>query len=291
MFEFRESGYRSDIGEGSLIEIERCGGPFGGYEDSLRVNKKRPAAAKIGYRKGDRSEMIRYIDHKKMGRGIHGWLDSHFHFSFSNYYNPDNIKFGALRVMNDDLVKPSTGFDVHPHENMEIISYVIDGELTHGDSMGNKETLTRGQVQYMSAGTGVWHSEHNLGDDILRFLQIWILPDGPDYKPCYGDYRFKFEDRIGRWLPIATWTESTDSEAPIRIHQDVNVYATVMHAGESLDFPVGEGRQAYMVLIEGEAGVGGAELVARDAVEITEEDVTVNPVKDSHLLVIEMAKG
>jgi redox-sensitive bicupin YhaK (pirin superfamily) len=222
---------------------------------------------------------------------MHGWLDSHFHFSFANYSNPDNINFGVLRVINDDMVKAGTGFDVHPHEDMEIISYVIDGELTHGDSMGNKESLERGQVQYMSAGTGVWHSEHNLGSDLLRFLQIWILPDGQGYEPNYGDYRFKFEDRIGRWLPIATWTKNDDSEAPIKIHQDVNVYASVVKAGEHLDFPVGENRQAYMVLIEGEAEIGGAHLKARDAVEITEENVTVNAAEDSHLLVIEMAKG
>jgi redox-sensitive bicupin YhaK (pirin superfamily) len=234
--------------------------------------------------------MIRYIDHEKMGRGIHGWLDSHFHFSFANYYNPDNINFGALRVINDDLVKPSTGFDMHPHEDMEIISYVIDGELTHSDSMGNRATLTRGQVQYMSAGTGVWHGEHNLGEDMLRFLQIWILPDGQGYEPNYGDYRFKFEDRIGRWLPIATWTAREDSEAPIKIHQDVNVYASVVKAGESLDFPVGAERQAYMVLIEGSAEVGGVSLSSRDAVEITSEDVTVAASSDSHILVIEMAR-
>jgi redox-sensitive bicupin YhaK (pirin superfamily) len=235
--------------------------------------------------------MIRHIDHRKMGRGIHAWLDSHFHFSFADYYNPDNIQFGALRVVNDDLVKPGTGFDIHPHENMEIISYVIDGELTHGDSMGNKETLTRGQVQYMSAGTGVWHSEHNLGEGMLRFLQIWILPDGQGYDPDYGDYRFKWEDRDGRWLPIATWTENKQSEAPIRIHQDVNVYASALKGGESLDFSVAEGRQAYMILIEGGAGINGVKLDARDAAEITEEDVTVHASVDSHLLVIEMSKS
>jgi redox-sensitive bicupin YhaK (pirin superfamily) len=143
----------------------------------------------------------------------------------------------------------------------------------------------------MSAGTGVWHSEHNLGKEMLRFLQIWILPDAQNHKPNYGDYRFKFEDRIGRWLPIATWVDARDSEAPIRMHQDVNIYASVIKAGESLDFPVGEGRQAYMVLIEGAATIGGASLAARDAAEITEEDVTVSASKDAHMLVIEMAKG
>lgn len=105
--------------------------------------------------------MIKFIDSKKMGRGKHDWLDSHFHFSFADYYNPQNMQFGVLRVINDDLVKPNTGFDTHPHKNMEIISYVVDGELSHSDSMNNQHTLTRGQVQYMSAGTGVLHSEHN----------------------------------------------------------------------------------------------------------------------------------
>ena len=121
--------------------------------------------------------MIKYIDHEKMGTADHGWLRSRFHFSFAQYYNPENMGFGALRVLNDDLVRPGTGFETHPHRDMEIISYVVQGELTHGDSMGNRQTLKRGQIQYMSAGTGVWHSEHNLGEDTLRFLQIWIYPD------------------------------------------------------------------------------------------------------------------
>ncbi|MDR2610288.1 MAG: pirin family protein, partial [Clostridiales Family XIII bacterium] len=108
--------------------------------------------------------MIRYLDSEKYGRGVHEWLDTRHHFSFADYYNPDNINFGALRVVNDDLVKPNTGFGPHPHRDMEIISYVVEGELTHGDSMGNKRTLERGHVQYMSAGTGVIHSEENLSD-------------------------------------------------------------------------------------------------------------------------------
>ena len=106
--------------------------------------------------------MFRKVDHKNMGRANHGWLNTHFHFSFANYYNPNNMNFGALRVINDDLVAPQTGFDMHPHRDMEIISYVVDGALTHEDSMGNRGTIERGHVQYMSAGTGVFHSEHNL---------------------------------------------------------------------------------------------------------------------------------
>ncbi len=135
--------------------------------------------------------MLRYIDHKLMGRSQLGWLDSHFHFSFAEYFNPDNMQFGALRVINDDIIKAQTGFGAHPHEDMEIITYVIQGELSHEDSMGNASTLTLGQVQYMSAGTGVIHSEHNWQNEAdLRLLQIWILPDDSGYEPNYGDYRF-----------------------------------------------------------------------------------------------------
>jgi redox-sensitive bicupin YhaK (pirin superfamily) len=245
--------------------------------------------------------MIRNIDHKKMGRARHGWLDSHFHFSFAEYFNPRNINFGALRVVNDDQVQSGTGFDTHPHENMEIISYVVNGELTHKDSMGNAETLKRGQVQYMSAGTGVTHSEYNLGKDVLRFLQIWIFPDREGYKPNYGDYRFKLEDRIDKWLPIASWTENSDSAAPIRIHQDITVSAAIINPGKSLDFTVGKNRQAYLILIEGSAEITGAHggtaiFAARDAAEITEEDIRVNAREQgdgtaAHVLILEMAKG
>ncbi|MDR0599681.1 MAG: pirin family protein [Treponema sp.] len=248
--------------------------------------------------------MIKYIDHTKMGRGQHGWLDSHFHFSFAEYCNPQNIHFGALRVMNDDMVQSGTGFDTHPHENMEIISYVVDGELTHKDSMGNERTLTRGQVQYMSAGTGVTHSEYNLGGGLLRFYQIWIFPDKKGYKPNYGDVRFKLEDREDRWLPVAASVENKASSAPIRVHADINAYAALISPGKALDFEVAPGRQAYLALIEGNLSLLGrdnssANLVMRDAAEITGESFTAaanSPAPGNagggtaaHVLVIEMA--
>lgn len=240
--------------------------------------------------------MIRYIDHAKMGRGKHGWLDSHFHFSFAEYCNPKNTNFGILRVINDDMVQSGTGFDTHPHENMEILSYVINGELTHEDSMGNSRTLTRGQVQYMSAGTGVTHSEYNLGKDLLRFLQIWIFPDKKGYDPNYGDFRFKLEDRNDRWLPIASYTGNTNSSAPIKIHSDINAYASIISPGQSADFDVSPERQAYMVLIEGDARLQGkegsaADLFERDAAEIRGESFTViaGPKTPVHVLIIEMA--
>ena len=233
--------------------------------------------------------MLRYVDHQKMGKGIHSWLESHFHFSFADYFNPNNIRFGVLRVLNDDIVKPGTGFSPHPHENMEIITYVVHGELSHKDSMGNKHTLTRGQVQYMSAGTGVVHSEMNDGTKDVRFLQMWILPDKKDHPPNYGDYRFAWQDRVDKWLPIATSYNNTDNPAPIKIHADANVYAAALTAGESIVFPVGKGRQAYLVLIEGDAKVAGIDLKERDALEIIEQDISVETKEHAHLYIIEMA--
>ena len=233
--------------------------------------------------------MIKYIDSRKMGRGRHGWLDSHFHFSFAEYFNPDNIRFGVLRVLNDDIVQMGEGFDTHPHRDMEIISYVINGELSHKDSMGNAHTLTRGQSQYMSAGTGVTHSEYNYGDGELRFAQIWFFPDKKGYKPNYGDYRFKLEDRFDKWLPMATSYENASSMAPIRIHADINLYSTILSQGKQIDFQVGNDRQAYLVLFEGDATVNGIRMNMRDALEIVKEDITISANKKCHFIIIEMA--
>ena len=234
--------------------------------------------------------MLKHIDSKKMGRSQHGWLDSHFHFSFAEYYNPQNIQFGVLRVVNDDIIQPGAGFDTHPHSNMEIISYIVDGSLTHADSIGNQHTLTRGQVQYMSAGTGISHSEYNLGKEWARFLQIWILPDQGGYPPAYGNFPFKFDDRKNKWMPIASGVNNSTSSAPVRLHQDINMAATLLEKGSLLDFSVEKGRQAYLVLIEGEANINGIELKMRDALEIVEEDITIHAMENAHILVIEMAK-
>ena len=231
--------------------------------------------------------MLRKIESKNMGSSNIGWLRSKFHFSFSEYYNPDNINFGVLRVINDDLVESRKGFGIHPHNDMEIISYVVNGELTHGDTMGNKNTITRGHVQYMSAGTGVYHSEHNLGRDILRFLQIWIFPDKEGYKPTYGDFRFNWDDRHNKWLHMVS---SKDGNAPIKINQDINIYSLELEKGKEISFPVNEGRQAYLVQIEGNSLINGFELADRDGMEIVEEDILIKAKETSHILILEMNK-
>lgn len=213
--------------------------------------------------------MITLIDHKTMGTSEQGWLHSTFHFSFAEYYNPDNIQFGALRVVNDDLFEPQGGFPTHPHENMEIISYVVDGELTHADSMGNGSTLTRGQVQYMSAGSGVTHSEFNKSEDeLLRFLQIWILPDALGYEPNYGEYPFKWDDRKGRWLHIVSGKQGN---APIIINQDMNIHVVALEEGDTITYDIDPGRQVYLIQIEGTGSINGQDLDTRDAAEVTNE--------------------
>ena len=231
--------------------------------------------------------MLRKIDNKNMGRSNLGWLRSVFHFSFAEYYNPSNINFGVLRVINDDLIAPQTGFDTHPHRDMEIISYVVDGELTHGDNMGNKNTITRGHAQYMSAGTGVYHSEYNLTDKTSRFLQIWILPDRAGHTPNYGDYRFNMEDRHNQWLHMVSSKEGT---APIKVNQDVNLYSLELDQDKEISFPVNTGRQAYLVQIEGNSTINDITLDTRDAMEIVEEDIQIKTNETSHFLIVEMKK-
>jgi redox-sensitive bicupin YhaK (pirin superfamily) len=222
-----------------------------------------------------------------MGRSNLGWLQSIFHFSFAEYYNPKNMNFGSLRVVNDDLVKSNTGFPTHPHKDMEIVSYVVKGDLTHGDSMGNENTLTRGQVQYMSAGTGVYHSEYNLGDNTLRFLQIWILPDNTGYKPNYGDYRFTWEERKNKWLHMVS---SKSGNAPIKINQDFNIYSIELDSNEEINFPVNKGRQAYILQVEGSSSINEILLNERDAAEVIEENIYIKAKNTSHILVLEMKK-
>ena len=229
--------------------------------------------------------MLRKIDGKDLYLANHGWLKSRFHFSFAEYYNPDNIKFGVLRVVNDDMIEPKNGFPTHPHRDMEIISYVVEGDLTHQDSMGNRHSLSRGEIQYMSAGTGVTHSEYNMGDTTTRILQIWVLPDRKGHTPNYGELRPKWEDRLDMFLHFVS---GKDGSAPIKVNQDVNFYA--IESSKEQNFELGKGRQAYLILIEGEASVNNVRLISRDALEVVEENIKIIPKEKTHVLIIEMKK-
>lgn len=229
--------------------------------------------------------MVRRIDHNKMGKSNKAWLNSIFHFSFAEYYNPQNLSFGVLRVINDDLVEAGRGFGTHPHQNMEIVSYVVEGELTHEDSMGNAHTLKRGEVQYMSAGTGVYHSELNQANYTSRFIQIWIMPDKAGYEPNYGDYRFAWNDRRNEWLQIVTGSKG---DAPIKIHQDANLYVVELDKDREIKFRVESGRQAYLVQIEGCSVINDVAMNPKDGLEAIEEDIQIKASEKSHILVVEM---
>jgi redox-sensitive bicupin YhaK (pirin superfamily) len=226
-------------------------------------------------------KVYRKEDH---GRADHGWLKSRFHFAFADYFNRSRMGYGVLRVLNDDRVSPGKGFDTHPHRDMEIISYVVEGELTHKDSMGTEETLYPGEIQYMSAGTGILHSEYNRGSGDLRFLQIWILPDRKDHPPRYGSKRIPMEARRDRWLHLVS-SEGEGGEIPI--HQDARIYGGLISKGETLDYTVEMGRQIYGIIIEGRTEAGRFLLGAGDGFEST-ESLSFRAEAETHILLIEM---
>ncbi|WP_072679581.1 pirin family protein [Arcobacter sp. LA11] len=234
--------------------------------------------------------MLKRIKKENMGTSNLGWLESRFHFSFAEYRNPNNIQFGVLRVLNDDIVHPQGGFDTHPHQNMEIISYIVDGEITHKDSMGNSETLKRGEVQYLSAGDGIYHSEYNKSKDKdLRLLQIWILPPKNNLPKLYGSYKFKEEQSENKLLNIVS---SKEENASIQIYQDVNFYVSRLKKHKNLEFNIKEKRQIYFVQIEGISTINGLELKESDAMEITKESkIDIKAITSSHFLFIEMKEA
>ena len=231
--------------------------------------------------------MIKKLPKENMGKSNLGWLKSRFHFSFAEYRNPNNINFGVLRVLNDDIIHSKSGFDTHPHSNMEIISYIVDGEITHKDSMGNSETLKRGEVQYLSAGDGIYHSEHNLHQsDDLRLLQIWIIPPKAGLPRLYGSHKYKLEQRDNKLLNIVS---SQNGNSNIKIYQDINIF--VSEFDKTFEYKMQKDRQVYFVQIEGTSEVNGTILEYGDAMEIVDEQIlTINPQTKSHILFIEMAK-
>jgi len=230
--------------------------------------------------------MISKISNDKIYLADRGWLKSKFHFSFAEYTDRKKMNFGVLRVLNDDIVNPGTGFDTHPHKDMEIITYVVDGTLTHKDSMGNNKEVKRGQVQYMSAGTGITHSEYNNHDEQLRLLQIWILPDRKRHTPNYGEKLFQWEERVEKHLHMVS---PSDGGAPVQINNDANIYAGYFE--NQTEIKLGENRQVYLVLIEGAADINGIKAEAGEAVKSVSDDLLIKPEGSAHLLYVEMKRG
>jgi redox-sensitive bicupin YhaK (pirin superfamily) len=202
------------------------------------------------------------------GHANHGWLDTHYTFSFSDYYDPRHMGFRDLRVINEDRISAGRGFGMHPHRDMEILTYIIDGELSHRDSMGRGASIKRNDVQRMSAGTGVLHSEANQSDKPVHLLQIWILPEAEGLKPSYEDRTFPPDEKKNRLRLIASHDGRDDSTI---IHQDASVYASVLDSGKSVELELTPKRHAWLQLISGDLDVNGTKLTKGDGAAISDE--------------------
>ncbi len=232
--------------------------------------------------------MIDVRPFNQLGGANHGWLNAKHHFSFANYYDPARMHWGDLRVWNDDEIAPQTGFPPHPHQNMEIITYVRDGAITHEDSMGNRGRTEAGDVQVMSAGTGVRHAEYNLEDTPTRIFQLWILPTKAGGEPAWGAKPFPKGDRSGRFVVLASGDEADKDALPIRAN--ARVLGATLKAGEILNFPVTRDRHLYMVPAKGAIDVNGVRIGARDGAAITDLDtLEIKAVEDSEIVLVDAA--
>ncbi|MBO1734766.1 MAG: hypothetical protein DBY16_03020 [Coprobacter sp.] len=221
------------------------------------------------------------------GHANHGWLDTHHTFSFANYYNPRRMSFGALRVLNDDKVAPGTGFDTHPHENMEIVSIPLKGHLSHGDSESNQKVITVGEIQVMSAGTGILHSEKNHSQtEPVEFLQIWVIPKHKNNRPKYNDYDIRELLLPNQWALFI----SPDGDAPASIDQDAWFSMGDFDAGKIIDYTLHKDNTGiYLFVLEGEIAIGDAILSRRDGIGLYEtKQIQIKVLKKAKLLLMEV---
>ena len=221
------------------------------------------------------------------GHANHGWLDSYHSFSFADYHDPDFMGFGPLRVINEDRIDAGAGFGMHGHRDMEIISYVLDGELAHKDNMGNGSVIRPGDVQRMSAGRGVMHSEFNhLQDRRAHFLQIWIEPNVRGIDPGYEEKNFSAAEKRGRLRLIAS---PTGSDGSVTIHQDAQVYVGLFDGTETATLALKAGRRAYVHIATGAVSVNGVALTAGDALRVQDEtELTLSGGQAAHVLVFDL---
>ena len=224
---------------------------------------------------------------QQRGHASHGWLNSYYTFSFGDYYDPRHMGFANLRVINDDTVSPSGGFGTHGHRDMEIITYVLDGALEHKDSMGNGSLIRPGDVQRMSAGTGVTHSEFNASDsEPVHFLQIWVLPEQHGLRPGYEQKAFPDEEKRGR-LRLVGSRDGRDGS--LTIHQDVDLYATLLRAGDSVSHELADGRKGWVQVAQGRAVLNDEQLHPGDGVAIQgPATIRLSGASEAELLLFDM---
>ena len=233
--------------------------------------------------------MIERRPFDSLGGANHGWLNAKHHFSFAEYHDPERVHWGALRVWNDDTIAPGTGFPPHPHSDMEIITYVREGAITHQDNLGNKGRTVAGDVQVMSAGTGIRHSEYNLEPGITRIFQIWIFPNRRGEPPAWGTKPFPKGERSGQFVPLASGIGADEDALPIRT--DARVLGATLKAGQTVEYRFhGKGRHGYLVPAAGKVEVNGVTLDTRDGAAIAGEDVIrVTAIEDAELVLVDAA--
>ncbi|MCD4499631.1 pirin family protein [Chromobacterium vaccinii] len=230
--------------------------------------------------------MIERRPFASLGAAHHGWLDAKHHFSFADYRDPARMHWGALRVWNDDTIAAGGGFAPHPHADMEIITYVREGAISHQDNLGNRGRTEAGDVQVMSAGSGIIHSEYNLEPVATRIFQIWIYPDSRGGEPSWGSKPYPKADRSGAFVALASGMAGDDGALPIRA--DARVLGATLKAGESADYRLGAGRRGYLALSAGSARVNGVALTAGDGAAIRDEDlIRVEAGEDAELILVD----
>ncbi|GAC1630928.1 MAG: pirin family protein [Candidatus Acidiferrum sp.] len=232
--------------------------------------------------------MITIRKSDERGHADHGWLDTRFTFSFAEYFDPQHVQFRTLRVMNDDRVAGGGGFPTHPHRDMEIVTYVLEGALAHKDSMGNGSTIKPGDVQYMSAGTGVAHSEFNASKtEAVHLYQIWMFPDKNGYKPAYDQKYFSPEEKRGK---LRLLVSPDGREGSVKIRQDNELYATILGAGEKVQHELKPERHAYVQVARGGVTLNGEKLVMGDGAAISEEKkLEIAGAEEAEVLVFDLA--
>lgn len=231
--------------------------------------------------------MIKIIRSEDRYHADHGWLETRWHFSFGDYYDPANMNWGKLRVFNDDVVKGGGGFGMHPHRDMEIITYMINGTLRHRDSLGNTDTLKSGEVQVMSAGKGITHAEFNESDtEPLRLVQIWIEPRTLSNPPRWEQKAFTKADRENKLLPVVS---SGNISGSLAIDQDAAIYVSSLAAGKSVAHTSAPKRNGYLFVIDGEVELNGQPLHRGDQARIRDEtDLKIQASKDSELILLDI---
>jgi redox-sensitive bicupin YhaK (pirin superfamily) len=232
--------------------------------------------------------MINIIQSNDRHTADFGWLQTHWHFSFGDYHDPENVNWSKLRVFNDDVIQGGGAFGMHPHRDMEIVTYVLEGQLAHEDSAGNKGVVHPGEVQVMSAGKGIYHSEANASStEPAKLLQLWIMPQHRGNTPRWEQKQFTAAQRTGRLLPVVS---GGDVEGTLSIDQDAQVYVSSLEAGSSVTHPIRQGhRHAYLFVIAGEVTVNGQALSAGDQARIADESsLNIAAESDAELILLDL---